>query len=86
MAGGTGGTGGSPSGVTGATGLTTNSPAAGGTGGQNVGAIIDGSTQFGPYGRGGDGADSNSTGADSGNPGAVIITWGGGVSGTAGPA
>jgi hypothetical protein len=84
MAGGAGGAGGSPNGVAGATGPTTTAYlVAGGAGGQNSRVVIDGANLFGPYGRGGYGADSNTRDANDGNPGAVVIIWGGGVSGTA---
>ena len=81
MAGGAGGAGGT-NGAAGAAGGTGND-AAGGAGGVNPTVVIDGSERFGPYGQGGKGADSYYRAGDSGAPGAVVITWGGGVSGTA---
>ena len=90
MAGGTGGTGGSPAGISGTSGSTqpqgTQNFIAGGAGGNNRVAVIDGASQFGPYGVGGNGSDTSQQSGTVGEPGvsgAIVITWGGGVSGAA---
>lgn len=84
MAGGVGGTGNSPGGVSGQTGVTesqgTSSTVPGGLGGANNFILVDGSSTYGPYGTGGVGADSLTTTGTSGNPGGVVISWGGGNS------
>jgi hypothetical protein len=85
MAGGTGGTGGSPNGVPGSPGSTQPQGSltyeGGGTGGNNGLIFIDGSTKYGPYGYGGNGAGTDPTFSSAGNSGAVFISWGGGNSG-----
>lgn len=87
MAGGVGGAGGSPNGVTGGTGTTqpqeTYDTVDGGPGGDNGQRLIDGSEIFGPYGQGGQGSSTNGDTTENGKPGAVVIVWGGGLSGSA---
>jgi fibronectin-binding autotransporter adhesin len=81
MAGGAGGTGGSPNGAAGAAGASAsgNNFAPGGAGGNNNFTITDGTAVFGPYGQGGNGADSTQASGQFGNSGGVVLIWGSGL-------
>jgi hypothetical protein len=80
MAGGAGGAGGNPGGIGGTAGSSSVGYVVGGQGGNNGVIFEDGYDTFGPYGQGANGSDSNSPVGRDGNDGAVIITWGGGLS------
>lgn len=90
MAGGVGGEGNSPYGRNGSNGQTQfvnyfvsyapGPPVNGGPGGQNQVVVVDGPDIYGPYGSGADGASSPATTGVQGNPGGVVIAWGGGNS------